>query len=142
LQDLPQRLAALRTRLSARAAGAWKVSGDQLEQVAFDATPDMPREVAERFTSATRSVDLARLELGIVQAAVAGRVVVSIAAELRAEAGSGYWLREFKAARSIAVPIVRPSGNVLLVVSVALGLDPDAEAVAATLRHEFGPSMA
>jgi hypothetical protein len=137
-EDLCERLAAIRSQLSARAAGAWRITCDRLEQVAFDAAPDLSREVAEGFASATRSVDLDRLELGIVQAAAKGRIVISVAAELPSEIGSGYWLRAFSALRSIAVPITQPGGQVFLVVSVALGVEPDAESVASMLRHEFG----
>ncbi len=115
------------------------VSGDRLEQVAFDPAPDLPPEVAERFAAASRSVELTRLELAIARAASTGRVVVSIAADLPSEIGSGYWLRAFGAARSVAVPIVEPGDNVTLVVSVALGPEPDAESVANMLRQEFSP---
>ena len=136
-RDIQLPLAALRSRLSARAAGIWEVSGDRLEQVAFDAALDMPSEVANRFADATRSVDLARLDLGIVKAAATGRVVVSVADDLPADTGSGYWLRAFGATRSVAAPIVGPGGHITLVVSVALGPEPDAETVAAMLRQEF-----
>ena len=131
------RLAALRDRLDGRAAGIWKVEGDRLVQVAFDPAPDLPREVAEGFAAATVAVDLARLELGIVEAAVSGRVAVSVAASLPAGAGSGYWLRAFGAARSVAVPVPGEDGPVALVVSVALGLEPPNEAVAATILDAF-----
>ena len=132
------RLAALRAQLSGRAAGAWVIDGDRLAQVAFDPAPDMPPEVAEGFASATRTVDLARLDLGIVKAAATGQVVVSFALELPAETGSGYWLRAFGSSRSVAVPILGAEGKVALVVSVALGPEPADEAVAAAIREEFG----
>ena len=135
-EDVRERLTALRSRLGGRAAGAWKVEGDRLEQVAFDPAPDMPTEVAEGFASATRSVDLARLDLGIVKAVASGRVVVSVAEELPADVGSGYWLRAFGAARSVAVPIVDVDGKVAFVVSLALGVEPEEEAVASTIRAE------
>lgn len=135
-EEIHRRLADLRDRLGARAAGAWKVSGDRLEQLAFAAAPDLPREVADRFAAATRSVELRRVELAIARAAATGQVVVSIAAELPEDAGSGYWLRAFGARRSVAVPMVGP-GGVARVVSVALGLDPDAPSVAELLRRDF-----
>ena len=131
-----ERLAALRARLGGRAAGAWKVAGDRLEQVAFDPAPDMPAEVGEGFASATRAVDLARLELGIVKAVASGQVAVSLARDLPAGVGSGYWLRAFGADRSVAVPILDRDGRVALVVSLALGLEPDDEAVAGAIRGE------
>ena len=137
-RDIQRRLIALRSRLSARASGAWSVSGGRLEQVAFDPAPDLAPEVADRFAEATRSVDLGRLGLGIVRAATTGRVAVSVAEGLPPDEGSGYWLRAFGAARSIAVPIAGSGGDVTLVVSVALGLEPDADSVASMLRREFG----
>ena len=117
-------LAALRLRLGGRAAGAWQVEDDRLVQIAFDPAPDMPRDVADGFAAATRSVDLDRVNLAIVQVVLSGRVFVAIAAELPPEVGSGYWLRAFGADRSVAVPIVGRDGGVEMVVSVALGLVP------------------
>jgi hypothetical protein len=131
-----ERLAALRTRLGGRAAGAWKVEGNRLEQVAFDSAPDMPAEVAQGFASATRTVDLARLDLGIVKAAESREVVVSVDRELPAEIGSGYWLRAFGAPRSVAVPILDRTGRTAFVVSLALGPELDDEAVASAIRGE------
>jgi hypothetical protein len=134
--DDRERLAALRARLNARAAGAWKVEGDRLAQVAFDPAPDLPSAVAEGFAAATGSVDLTRLDLGIVEAAVSGRVTVSIAANLPAGTGSGYWLRAFGASRSVAVPIFEGDGKVAAVVSVALGPEPEDEVVAEIIRRK------
>jgi hypothetical protein len=142
MDEIRERLSALRSWLSASAVGAWSISGDWLELAAFDAAPDMPIEVADRFAAATRSVELARVDLGIVRAAMTGRVVVSIADLLPPDAGSGFWLRAFGAARSVAVPILGPGGDVGVVVSVALGLEPDADSVAALIRREFGPAEA
>jgi hypothetical protein len=131
------RLAAVRFRLGGRAAGIWRVEADRLEQVAFDPAPDLPTEVANGFEAATRSVDRSLLGLGIVKAAASGRVVASVAAELPADSGSGYWLRAFGASRSVAVPVVDDGGRVALVVSIALGPEPDSEAVAAFLLEAF-----
>jgi hypothetical protein len=137
--NLPRSLAALRIRLDARAVGAWRVSGRWLEQLAFEPAPDMPPEIAEGFASATRRVDLVRVELAIARAASSGEVVVSIAEELPADIGSGYWLRAFGAARSVAVPIVKPGGAVALIVSVALGLGPEAGEVESAILAETAP---
>jgi hypothetical protein len=131
-----ERLAALRARVVGRAAGAWRVEAGRLEQVAFDPAPDLTPEVAEGFAQATRSVELARGDLGIVRAAVSGRVVVSLASGLPADRGSGYWLRAFGASRSVAVPIAGEDGEVSLVVSVALGPEPEVGAVEASIRGE------
>ena len=132
--DVPRRLADLRARLDGRAAGAWIVAGDRLDQLAFAPAPDLPIDVSRRFAEATRSVDLARVELAIARAAATGRPVVSIAAELPPDAGSGYWLRAFGAARSVAVPIDGSGGTVGLVVSVALGMEPEVKIVVEWIR--------
>src|SRR5207302_220236 len=115
------RLADLRSRLGGRAAGAWRVEGDHLALVAFDPAPDLPAEVAHGFEAATRSVDRTLVDLGIVRAATTGRVAVSVAAQLPADAGSGRWLRAFGAARSVAVPVVGDDEQVEAVISVAMG---------------------
>jgi hypothetical protein len=80
----------------------------------------MPREVAERFAEATRRVPLERAELSIVQAAVTGAVVVARVAQWPVETGSGYWLRQFGAARSVAVPLAAAAGGTWGVLSLAL----------------------
>ena len=77
---------------------------------------------------------LASAGLGIVRAAVTGRVAVSVALELAPEAGSGWWLRAFGAARSVAVPIVGEGGRSEAVVSIALGAEPGEDSVAAMIR--------
>ena len=137
LNNMRAVLAALRVRLRGRAAGAWRVQGNRLEQVAFDPAPDLATEVAGGFAAATRSVDLSLVDLGIVKAALTAHAVVSIAAELPADRGSGFWLRAFGAARSVAVPIFEKGAEVAFVVSVALGPEPTGEEVAAAIREMF-----
>ena len=119
-RDIDEGLAALRRRLGARAAGAWRVEGDRLVGLAFATTDDMPPEVAGRFRAMSASVPLDLRDLGIVAAALDGRRRVSHAAELPPDAGSGLWLRAFAADRSVAVPIAGAAGAVVGVVSVAL----------------------
>jgi hypothetical protein len=116
-------LAELRVDLGARAAGFWWHAGDWLEQVAFTASPALDPEVGRAFAEGTRSVPLARLDLGIVRAAVSGEPAVSRAAELPDDEGSGHWLRAFGADRSVAVPIQDATGAVRAVVAVALAAD-------------------
>jgi hypothetical protein len=123
---------ALVRALNARAAGLWHVEGEALVQDAFAPAPDLPPDVASAFARATLSVPLDRLALGIVRAAVERRVIVSIAAELPPEAGSGYWLRAFGAARSIAVPL--DAGRRVLSVAVPDSCPLDEEAVAEVVR--------
>ncbi len=133
---IARELAALRSDLGARAAGAWRVGSGRLDQSAFDAAEDMPAEVVAGFRAATEAVSLDRLDLGVVEAAVRGRRTVSLASALPAGAGSGFWLRAFGADRSVAVPIVADGGVTVGVVSVALadfGLTDDA--VEARLRQ-------
>ncbi len=137
--EVGNRLAAIRSRLGGRAAGAWRLEGGRLVLVAFDPAPGLPAAVAVGFVDATRSVDLALADLGIVRAATEGRVVVSVAAGLPAEVGSGRWLRAFGAARSVAVPILGGGGRVAAVVSIALGPEPDDEAVASAIRDGGWP---
>ncbi len=96
--------------------------------VAFDAAPDMPPDVAVGFVSATTTVSLARLDFGVVRAAVTNQLAVSRLDELPPETGSGLWLRRFGASRSVAVPTADG------VVSVALGAEPEDEIVAGVIR--------
>lgn len=109
----------LRT-LDARAAGCWRAEADRLVQEAFVGAVDLPEEVAREFASATEVVSLDRIELGIVRAAVERAPVVSVAAELPAEVGSGLWLRRFGAARSVAVPLVDVREAIFGVLAVAI----------------------
>ena len=135
--DVRSRLAALRERLVARAAGFWSVNGDRLDQVAFDAAPDMPADVSERFRIATLSVPLDRHDLGIVSACRSGIRSVSLASNLPEDVGSGYWLRAFDAGRSVAVPLVDRSGTVVAIISIALGVDdPPDEEIESILKTE------
>ena len=126
------RLEALRARLNARAAGWWRVVGDsgKLKLVAFSAAADMPGEVSSGFVETTRSVSLQAVELGIVKAAISCEVSVSRLSEISPEAGSGLWLRRFKAVRSVAVPILDDRGGTSDVVSLALAnFSPDDESI-------------
>jgi hypothetical protein len=137
LAELPRHLAALRARLEARAAGVWQVSRQDLKALAFDAAPDMASTVAAGFAVATALVSLDRRELGIVAAVLERRPVVSVAAELPADIGSGYWLRAFGASRSVAVPIADQNGLIASVVSVALAArGPSDIDVASLIRAE------
>lgn len=127
-----------------RAAGAWLVTSEMLQQFAFVAAPDLPRPVAQSFAEATRSVPRAKVDLGIVRAAVTGTITISRVSELPPESGSGHWLRQFGAERSIAVPVGRSeTGPPLLVISIALGPEPPAaDPVAARLRDLAAPWVA
>lgn len=119
------RLDALRARFNARAAGWWRVAADrgQLEQVAFCSDDRMSAEVFDGFAAATRVVPLRATDLGIVRAAITGRVAVSRLSESSAESGSGLWMRKFEATHSVAVPVFDENAAVVRVVSLALGDD-------------------
>jgi hypothetical protein len=131
--ELSRRLAALRARFEERAAGIWLVREQSLEALAFEAAPDMPTEVAAGFAAATSSVSLDRRELGVVAAVLERRMVVSVAAELPADIGSGYWLRAFGASRSVAVPIINTNDSVEAIVSVALAAGGPSDIEVATM---------
>ncbi len=132
---VPEGLTDLVRALSARAAGVWRVEGDQLVQVAFVAGDGLAGEVALAFAEATRIVSRAQGDLGIVRAVSLGVVTTSRTAELPAEGGSGFWLRAFGASRSVAVPLLDARGGVHAVVSVALAESPlDDRAVADRIR--------
>ncbi len=125
-------------RLNARAVGAWRVADDgrTLTQVAFAAAEDMPDDVATAFGSATRSVPLDRLDLGIVRATVSGQIVVVYAEQVSGAVGSARWLREFGAERSVSLPVADALGAVRHVFAIALATAaPDDETVAAILRQ-------
>ncbi len=127
-----QLIESLRADFNGRASGLWEVDveGNRLIQVAFAPAPDMPVEVAQAFAKATQSIPLDRLDLGVVKAIVDRSPAVSIAKQLPAEAGSGYWLRAFGAERSLAVPLRDSEGKIRAVLSIALPEPPrDLEAV-------------
>ena len=135
-QTLVPLLSRVRSGLDARAAGLWWVEGESLLQLAFDAALDMPCDVAADFARVTQVVSLLSRPFGIVAAATQGCLAVSIASELAADVGSGFWLRAFKAQRSIAVPLIEGT-RVFAVVAVALAeLDRSASAIEETLRAE------
>lgn len=117
--------------LGGRAAGVWRVSGDDLDQVAFTPGDGLDAEVAAAFAEATRRVSRRQAGLGIVRAWIERAPVVSRVSELPAEgAGSGHWLRRFGADRSIAVASMSPGGDVRGVVAVAVcGGEPSDEEV-------------
>jgi hypothetical protein len=116
------KLAELCEALGARAAGCWQLEPDlqRLVQVAFVPGAGLDATVAGEFVTATASVSLSHQTLGIVAAAIEACPVVSRAAQLPANSGSGRWLRAFGANRSVAVPIHDPSGAVQGILSIAL----------------------
>ena len=102
-----------------RAAGLWRVVDTELVQIAFWATPEMSREIADGFASATQRVNRSQTALGIVGAVMDGAPRISVAAELPPDRGSGLWLRRFEADRSVAMPLVRDDVTIAIV-SVAI----------------------
>jgi hypothetical protein len=124
-----------------RAIGLWRVEANRLVQIRFEA-PLVDPEVAQRFAGETRSLELDRLNLGIVKAASSGHPAVSLAADLPEDSGSGYWLRAFGAERSVAVPLKVREGTIGWVFSIALGLSPEASEVARILKSIASPHLA
>lgn len=128
-------VSAVLTELGARAAGLWKLEGNHLTQVVFIPGAGLTEDVAREFAQATERVSLDQRGLGIVVAATRGEIAVSRASELPENSGSRLWLHRFNASRSVAVPLLGPTGAVVGVISVALATDPrDDLAVAEHLR--------
>jgi len=125
-------------QLDGRAIGLWRVDADRLVQLGFLAPP-LDAALAERFAAATASVSRDQIGLAIVKAAEQRKTVVSMADQLPAETGSGYWLRAFGTERSVAVPLQGASGDVCWVLSIALGRLPG-EGVITELFHEAARS--
>ncbi|MBI1325241.1 hypothetical protein GC170_18910 [bacterium] len=80
----------------------------------------MKPEVAQGFPVATADVPVTDTGLGIVLAARTREVTQYRAIDLPPESGSGFWLRGFEADRSIAVPQLDESQNLIRILSVAI----------------------
>lgn len=106
-------------QLSACAVGLWWLESDHLRMLAFESAESVPRASADRFQQATTRVSLSQESLSIVRAAVQGEPSVAVARELPEAEGSGYWLRQFGAARSVAVPLAQ-GGETRAVLSAAV----------------------
>lgn len=104
----------------ARATGSWRYADKRLYLESFKACSEMNPEVASGFPLATADVPVTDTGLGIVLAARSKEVTEYRAEDLPPDAGSGYWLRGFEADRSIAVPQLDNSGNLVRILSVAV----------------------
>lgn len=104
----------------ARATGCWRFEAGRLLLEAFLACPEMKPEVAQGFPVATADVPVTDTGLGIVLAARTREVTQYRAIDLPPESGSGFWLRGFEADRSIAVPQLDESQNLIRILSVAI----------------------
>lgn len=132
--------------LDAVATGVWRVGSETMDLVAFAHGPSLSAHDAKKFRQATARVPLDRVDLGVVQAALTSVPAVSVAWELRPEAGSGYWLRVFQASRSVACAFSDEEQGCKIVVSVALSGDQvderqvlrQLEGVAAAAFAQFG----
>lgn len=140
-ESITEVLAALIARLDGRAAGFWLREGDTLRQVAFQSAADLPDSVRVGFMDATREVPLSLLELAIVSACLEGKPILSLAETLPPELGSGYWLRAFGAACSLAVPILGTDSGPTGVLSVATRVVPAAPEEVAALLRTTGATM-
>ncbi len=126
----------VQSTLNARAVGFWKHEDRRLSLKCFIGAPDLPTEVGQKFQASAGEVGLELRELGIVKAVALRSVAVSLAGLLPVETGSGYWLRSFGAARSVAVPLEDSEGEIYAVFSAALPTigPPDDDAVASLIR--------
>lgn len=122
----------------ARATGCWRFVNGRLHLEAFLACPEMKPEVAAGFPVATADVPVTDTGLGIVLAARTREVTEYRGIDLPPDAGSGYWLRGFEADRSIAVPQLDASGNLVRILSVAVtGLDAPVDRYASYVREAY-----
>ncbi len=120
--EIQVQVAELCAALGACAAGYWKLDQEsaRLVQLGFVPGVGLDPEVGRQFASATATVSLSQMNLGIVAAALTGRPAVSRVDELPADSGSGRWLRAIGANRSVAVPLSDAHGLLRGVFSVAL----------------------
>lgn len=139
--EIEQQLARLERTLGARAAGYWSREPEHLLQRAFVSSPDLDGDVARTFAEATRRIPLDRQELGVVKALLDGVPTISVADELPPHNGSGYWLRAFGAACSVAVPLHDARGVVAAVISLALADLPADEGGVTRQIREVGRSI-
>ncbi len=113
----------------ARAVGFWWRRGEELFQLSFVATADMPSDVIRGFQEATEQVAMTRIELGCVRAAAERRPIVAREdAALRGLAGSASWLQKFEATQSLAIPIIRASESIgVVAIATATIFDADSD---------------
>ncbi len=140
-EPMIEALADLNARLDGRAIGLWACEGEILRLVAFLPAADLPDSVRVGFVEATRAVPLSTLELSIVKARQEGEPVLAISETLPPELGSGYWLRAFGAACSLAVPVAGSDPGTTGVLSVATRTIPASPDAVAALLREAGTAM-
>ena len=139
--EIRTRVFGLCAALGACAAGYWRLDAEakRLVQVVFVPGDALDPLVGREFAAVTAEVFLSQTSLGIVVAAITGRLAVSRVEDLPGSSGSGRWLRAFGASRSVAVPVDDMSGSIRGVVSVALAAENLAtdDAIAERLERAF-----
>jgi hypothetical protein len=139
-QPILQAISFVQMKAEGVATGSWKYDAEtrQLLLEGFIACDDMPKDVADRFTKATAEVPVTDTGLGIVLAARAMAPTEYKAEDLPPESGSGYWLRQFGADRSVAVPEIDAGGQLVRILSVAVrGLDKSSGDYAEIIRRAY-----
>ena len=124
----------------ARATGSWRFDPEKRELLLeyFHPCSSMNPEVAKGFPVATAVVPVTDTGLGIVLAARSCEVTEYRAEDLPPDVGSGFWLRGFQADRSVAVPQLNSSGELLRILSVAVvGLEIPTSHYASLIRTAY-----
>ncbi len=121
-------LESLLAATASRAAGLWRLDGEQLVQLGFGAVAEMSLEVSSSFADATKTVSMTQRGLGIVQAAMtATPTVAQLDASESGLESSASWLARFEARASLAVPIKSRTEvvGVLAISSTAVPVEGD-----------------
>lgn len=139
-EPILQAISFVQMKAEAVATGSWKYDAEsrRLLLEGFQHAADMPKAVAEGFTKATADVPVTDTGLGIVLAARAMAQTEYRAEDLPPDSGSGYWLRQFGADRSIALPQTDSGGKLIRILSVAVkGLDRSPDDYADMIRRAY-----
>ncbi len=123
-----------------RAIGLWQQQANQLRQLAFVASSDMPFSVQTAFCAATALVPISATNLGIVAAHIATKPVLALAQDLTGPLdGSANWLVRFQSASSISIPVTLPgqTGEEPVQFVLALASGPTPFSVDTGIGREF-----
>lgn len=137
-ENIVQAVAFVHEQATAVATGSWRYENKRLYLEAFRACAGMNPDVVQGFQQATADVPVTDTGLGIVLAARSKEVTEYRAEDLPPDSGSGYWLRNFPADRSVAVPQLDAGGNLVRILSVAvLGVDRPSNDYAGIIREAY-----
>ncbi|MEI7922094.1 MAG: hypothetical protein WCJ40_09315 [Planctomycetota bacterium] len=125
-------------KANARATGIWMHENDVLHLELFLPSRQIQECIAGGFAEATAKVPVTDTGLGIVLAARARQITEYRAVDLPPESGSGYWLRAFRADRSVAVPFFDKNGDLKRILSVAVvGLEIPTQTYSSIIQEAF-----